>query len=532
MSRRMRRPWLAVTLAGAAAAGVATAAAAATAVAAGEALYQEPFRPQFHFSPPTQWMNDPNGMVYDHGEFHLFYQYNPDSNKWGPMHWGHAVSRDLLHWEHLPIALYPDRLGTIFSGSAVVDATNTTGFGTRAQPALVAMYTYHDHLGESLGHTGYQSQGIAFSLDHGRSWRKYSGNPVLTNPAARDFRDPKLFWHAPTRRWIATLAAGDHVAIYSSRDLKRWRHESDFGRDQGAHGGVWECPDLLAMRVDGTTRSRYVLLVSIGKGGPNGGSATQYFVGDFDGHSFAADAPGADLPATVPRWLDYGTDDYAGSTWSGGAPGDPRQLFIGWMSNWQYATAVPTQRWRSAMTLPRELRLVDDGRGLELRSRPIAELAALRRTAAVIGPRIIATPLDLTRAAKTHSGLLELDLELDTAGGSGGELQFANERGERTLFRINQAARRFELDRSASGAVEFSPAFGAVQSAPWPGSGQRVRLHVYLDQSSIEVFINDGETVFTALVFPGTPYDSVVLRGSGSLALNAATVYELGSVWH
>jgi fructan beta-fructosidase len=526
MNRLARELWLAVTLASAVATGAAAAAAAT------DALYSEQYRPQFHFSPPQQWMNDPNGMVYDHGEFHLFYQYNPYSNKWGPMHWGHAISRDLLHWQHLPIALYPDRLGTIFSGSAVVDAANTAGFGSRAHPALVALYTYHDHLSENLGHTGFQSQGLAFSLDHGRSWTKYSGNPVLTNPGVRDFRDPKLFWHAATRRWIAALAVADHVAFYSSRDLRHWVHESDFGHDQGAHGGVWECPDLIAMQVDGRSQGRYVLLVSIGKGGPNGGSATQYFVGDFDGHRFIADAPRSDRSAAVPRWLDYGTDDYAGSTWSGGARGDRRQLFIGWMSNWQYATDVPTQRWRSAMTLPRELRLVDDGRGPGLRSRPIAELAALRRTTAVIGPRTIAAPFDLTQAAKIHSGLLELDIDLDTTGAPSSELQFANQRGERTIFRLNAAERRFELDRSASGAVGFSPVFAAVQSAPWPGTDQRVRLHIYLDQSSIEIFINDGETVFTALVFPATPYDSVTLRGSGSFALNAATVYELGSVWH
>ena len=216
-------------------------------LAAGDSLYQEPYRPQFHYTPPQQWMNDPNGMVYDHGEYHLHYQYNPYSNKWGPMHWGHAVSRDMVHWRQLPIALYPDRLGTIFSGSAVVDAGNTSGFGTRGQPPLVAMYTYHDHLRENLGLSGYQSQGIAYSRDHGRNWIKYAGNPVLTSPAVRDFRDPKVFWHAATRRWIAALAVADHIAFYSSPDLKHWGHESDFGQQWGSHQGVWECPDLIDM---------------------------------------------------------------------------------------------------------------------------------------------------------------------------------------------------------------------------------------------------------------------------------------------
>jgi len=524
------------------AASVALFAQAAAQTPPADDLYREPFRPQIHFSPLQQWMNDPNGLVYEHGEYHLFFQYNPYGNKWGPMHWGHAQSRDLVHWQQLPIALFPDRLGAIFSGSAVVDRDNSSGFGSRAHPPLVAMYTYHDHLREHLGQTGFQSQGIAYSLDHGRNWTKYSGNPVLTSPAVRDFRDPRVIWHAATHRWIVALAMADHIAFYSSADLKHWTHESDFGRDQGSHAGVWECPDLLSMPVEGTARSRYVLLVSIDKGGPNGGSATQYFIGDFDGHRFSADAgagAAAGASAASARWLDYGTDDYAGSTWSGGKPGDTRQLFIGWMSNWQYAPDVPTQRWRSAMTLPRELRLVDaagdaagsTGGGLALRSRPAAELAALRRTAAVLGPRVVSAPLDLTRAARTHGGLLELDADLDTTGADRSELQFSNERGERTIFRIDAAARRFEIDRSASGTVDFSPKFAALQSAPWPGASQRLKLHVFLDQSSIEVFVNDGETVMTVLVFPAAPYDSVVLRGSGPIVLNAASVYELGSIW-
>ena len=342
----------------------------ATAAAAG--LYQEPLRPQFHFTPPQQWMNDPNGMVYDHGEYHLFYQYNPYANHWGPMHWGHAVSPDMVHWQNLPIALYPDRLGAIFSGSAVLDAANTSGFGTKSRPALVAMYTYHDHLAENLGANGYQSQGLAWSVDGGRNWTKFPGNPVLKNSGVRDFRDPKVFWHAASHRWVVALAVGDHIAFYSSQNLKTWVHESDFGAGQGAHGGVWECPDLIETRVEGTATARYVLLVSINPGGPNGGSATQFFVGNFDGHRFTPEASDDQAQPAAPRWIDYGTDDYAGSTWSGAARGDARVRFIGWMSNWQYANKVPTERWRSAMTLPRELKLVQSIRGLEVHSSPVA----------------------------------------------------------------------------------------------------------------------------------------------------------------
>jgi fructan beta-fructosidase len=494
-------------------------------------LYHERWRPQFHFTPPQQWMNDPNGLVYDHGEYHLFYQYNPYSNTWGPMHWGHAVSRDSVSWENLPIALYPDRNGTIFSGSVVVDADNTSGLGTRTRPPLVAMFTYQDHLSENLGHTGFQSQGLAYSRDRGRNWTKYPGNPVLTSPAVRDFRDPKLLWHAPTRRWIAALAVGDHIAFYSSRNLKRWVHESDFGWQWGSHAGVWECPDLVAMRAEVAGARKYVLLVSIGKGGPNGGSATQYFVGDFDGHHFTLDADQPQRLESSPLWLDYGTDDYAGSTWSGGSDGTGRPRFIGWMSNWQYARDVPTERWRSAMTLPRELRLVPTSRGLELHAVPVPELARLRRTEKTLPAQTIAAPVQLTAAADGTGGLLELNLDVDTRGAALIEMAFANAAGETTVFRIDRKQRRYELDRTASGVVDFSKSFAGVQTAPLPGPGERVTLRVFLDQSSVEVFVNDGETVFTSLVFPRTPYDIVTLRADQAIGLNAATIHELRSIW-
>jgi sucrose-6-phosphate hydrolase SacC (GH32 family) len=215
---------------------------------AGPLPYSEQHRPQFHFSPPEKWMNDPNGMVYYDGEYHLFYQHYPDSNVWGPMHWGHAASRDMIHWEHLPIALYPDTLGYIFSGSAVVDRNNTSGFGRDGRPPLVAIYTYHDMPGEKAGRPDYQSQAIAYSTDKGRTWTKYAGNPVIPNPLKnKDFRDPKVFWHEPSARWVMALAAFDHIEFWTSPDLKKWQHRSDFGRGLGEHDGVWECPDLFAL---------------------------------------------------------------------------------------------------------------------------------------------------------------------------------------------------------------------------------------------------------------------------------------------
>jgi fructan beta-fructosidase len=437
----------------------------------------------------------------------------------------------MVHWQQLPIALYPDRLGTIFSGSAVVDAGNTTGFGTRGRPPLVAMYTYHDHLRENLGLRGFQSQGIAYSLDHGRNWTKYAGNPVLSDPTVRDFRDPKLFWHAATHRWIVVLAVADHIAFYSSPDLKHWTHESDFGQQWGSHQGVWECPDLIDMPVAGATARRQVLLVSIAKGGPNGGSATQYFIGQFDGHRFTLDA---DQPARLqasPLWLDYGTDDYAGSTWSGAAAGDDRVRFLGWMSNWQYATQVPTERWRSAMTLPRELRLVSSVRGLELHSLPVAELQSLRDRQTHLTAQPVTAALELDRSAAGNSGLRELDLDLDTAGATITELRFANSRGEATVFRINKTTQRYELDRRGSGVVAFSPEFASLQTAPLRDSGDRQRLQVFLDQASLEIFVNQGETVFTALLFPTVPYDRITLQADGAMTLREATIYQLKSIW-
>jgi fructan beta-fructosidase len=505
-------------------------------------LYREQYRPQFHFTPPQQWMNDPNGMVYYDGEYHLFYQYNPYDNVWGPMHWGHAVTQDLVHWENLPVALYPDRLGAIFSGSAVLDADDTSGFGAAGSgaagtgaagnPPLVAIFTYHDHLKENLSPAGFQSQGIAYSLDKGRNWVKYADNPVLPNPGVHDFRDPKVSWFAASRRWIMTLAVGDHVSFYSSPDLKTWTHESDFGKEWGAHGGVWECPDLLDLPVAGTAPGAHaaVLLVSVGAGAANGGSGTQYFVGRFDGHAFT---PDAGRPAV--RWVDYGTDDYAGSTWYGAKPGDDRTLFIGWMSDWVYARKVPTEHWRSAMTLPRELRLVQGPDGAELRALPVRELAELRRNSHPIAAHTkVSHALDLTPAGGgtgLEAGLWELELSLDLGHAGHTEVSFSNAAGEHTVFRLNQAEHRYELDRSASGAVNFSPTFAALQTAPMRGISTKVSLRAFIDRSSVEIFIDDGATVFTSIVFPSTPYDRIGMTADGAAVIDAGTVYALKSIW-
>lgn len=268
--------------------------------------FQEPYRPQYHFTPPTQWMNDPNGMVYYDGEYHLFYQHYPNDNVWGPMHWGHAVSKDMISWKHLPIAIYPDSLGYIFSGSAVLDWKNSSGFGNGKKPPLVAIYTYHNPKWLEQGRLDFQYQGIAYSNDNGRSWTKYEKNPVIPNQGMIDFRDPKVMWNESSKRWIMTLAVWDHVSFYSSKDLKTWVHESDFGVNAGSHAGVWECPDLFPMKVQGTDDQKWVLLVSINPGGPQGGSATQYFVGSFDGHQFVLDEQFKSRVESVPTKIARG----------------------------------------------------------------------------------------------------------------------------------------------------------------------------------------------------------------------------------
>ena len=377
----------------------------------GSKQYTEQHRPQFHFSPAAQWMNDPNGMVYYEGEYHLFFQHYPDSNVWGPMHWGHAVSPDLVRWEELPIALYPDDLGYIFSGSAVIDWKNTSGFGTDDSPPMVAIFTHHDPVGEKdPGNDRFQYQSLAYSTDNGRSWTKYAGNPVIANPGIRDFRDPKVFWDEYSKQWVMVFAAYDHIKVYGSSDLKGWYHLSDFGAGLGAHGGVWECPDLFPLVDEESGEKKWVLLVSINPGGPNGGSATQYFIGDFDGRKFIPDSQYDSEEAT---WLDHGRDNYAGVTWSDIPESDGRRLFIGWMSNWDYAQVVPTYQWRSAMTLPRELKLHSTDNGYRLTSHPVEELQTLRKISLDMVEQDVEGEFDLSFIAKSKTLQMESFIEFN-----------------------------------------------------------------------------------------------------------------------
>jgi len=500
--------------------------------------YQEPHRPQFHFSPDSMWMNDPNGMVYYEGEYHLFYQHYPDSTVWGPMHWGHAVSEDLVHWEHLPIALYPDSLGYIFSGSAVVDWNNTSGLGEEGKPPLIAIFTHHDSEGEKAGKDDFQYQSIAYSLDRGRTWEKYGSNPVLPNPGIKDFRDPKVFWHEQSERWVMIFAAGDHVQLYNSPNLIDWTYLSDFGQGIGGHGGVWECPDLFPLQVGEEGESMWVLLLSINPGGPNGGSATQYFLGDFDGKTFTmdpafAEKAAADTLTGNPYWVDYGRDNYAGVTWSDIPKSDGRRIFIGWMSNWDYANVVPTERWRSAMTVARKLELRPTPDGPRLCSQPVQELEQLQQQKRILPAQSIRSTLRLSDYLASETSLLRIQLELSWNSGEQPEeiaLVLSNKEG--AAYRLGLSEDTFFSDRTAAGQVAFEKSFPGRATAERWRSEQGMQMDVWIDRASAEFFADEGEVVMTEIFFPKPDFTEVQLQvKGGSLQLEKGMIAELKSIW-
>ena len=478
--------------------------------------YTDPYRPQFHFSPREHWMNDPNGMVYYKGVYHLFYQYYPGGTVWGPMHWGHATSADLFHWKELPIALYPDSLGYIFSGSIVVDEKNTSGFGENGKIPLVAIFTHHDPNGARERKNTYQNQSLAYSLDEGKTWTKYSGNPVLKNPGIRDFRDPKVSWNEVANRWIMTLATLDRITFYSSPDLKDWKKESEFGKEVGAHGGVWECPDLFSLNYQG--RKLWVLIVNLNPGGPNGGSATQYFVGDFDGHQFK--------PFTTDtKWLDYGPDEYAGVTY---ANTGNRRIFLGWMSNWQYARLVPTEKWRSAMTIARELSFQKLGENYLLTSRPVSELEKIIDKRIVL-KAVSASGLDLSGKLGNISGPARLKLSGDRLESF--TISFSNELGENLLVGYDKSANQYFIDRTHSGKVDFHKNFAGRHSVPRFASKNNLDMTLIIDDASIELFADNGLSVMTEIFFPGKPYSRISLESAQHFKINTVEYNKLKSVW-
>jgi len=468
----------------------------------------EKHRPQFHFTPDSMWMNDPNGMVYYQDTYHLFYQYYPDSTVWGPMHWGHAVSKDMINWEHKPVALYPDDLGYIFSGSAVVDINNTSGLGTVENTPLVAIFTYHDPVKASAKQVDVETQGIAYSLDNGESWSKYENNPVLMNPGIRDFRDPKVRWYEPTQRWIMTLAAQDRIQFYSSLNLKDWSFESEFGKELGAHGGVWECPDLFPMTLENSEEKAWILIVNLNPGAPNGGSGTQYFIGDFDGNTFTP-------VDEKTRWLDYGPDNYAGITWSNTGN---RTLFIGWMSNWKYANSVPTERWRSATTIARELFLNKLEDEYIVQSLPVAEIENITTQVFDTTSLEILESFNVSEIAGFNKPTFELDFEIEDVNGF--RVMLSNQKGNRVIVSFEVENQQFSIDRSYSGDISFHKEFGDIIEAPRFSNEKTMDLKLVVDVASVELFADDGSTVMTAIYFPEQELDEIDIIPDTNLSIS------------
>lgn len=472
-----------------------------------EALY----RPNYHFTPKKGWMNDPNGMFYLDGTYHLFYQHYPDNSKWGPMHWGHAMSSDMVVWKHLPVAIYPDESGYIFSGSAVVDYNNTSGFGDGKTPPIIAIYTAHDMMKEKNNQTDVESQSIAYSLDKGETWTKYSGNPVLPNAGIRDFRDPKVFWDEQNSRWVMVLAAQDRIHLYSSKNLKSWAFLSEFGSKTGSHRGVWECPDLFQLPVEGSGEKKWVLFVSINPGGPNGGSATQYFVGDFDGKTFTPDKDFASThDSRKAVWIDYGKDNYASVSFNNSKG---RRIIMGWMSNWEYAENVPTTAWRSANTIPRELTLLKSSGSYELKSKPIAELDKYLSKSVTKTFENISSK-DLIDNKEVNLSSSKLKIKLDHLKKGIYQFSLKNDAGEILNFGINNLDKTVYIDRSGSGLTDFSKDFAKNSSvAPLTSALENAELTIFFDKTSAEIFINGGTKVMTEIFFPKSPYTKLFFSG-------------------
>ncbi len=482
--------------------------------------YNEKYRPQFHFSPPGNWMNDPNGLVYYKGEYHFFYQYYPDSTVWGPMHWGHAVSNDLVHWDNLPVALYPDSLGYIFSGSAVIDWNNTSGLKQGNEPPIVAIFTHHSPTILEKKTNDHEYQSIAFSNDKGRTFIKYDGNPVIPNKMKEpDFRDPKISWNDSLEKWVVVLAAGQKVEFFSSPDLKNWEFMSKFGTDAGAHGGVWECPDFFKLKIGDD--EKWVLIVNMNPGCPNGGSGTQYFIGQFNGKEFINDNP-----KETTLWLDYGPDNYAGVTWSDIPKEDGRRILIGWMSNWAYAQVTPTAEWRSSNTIPRVLELKSTPAGLRLSANPVKEIEKLRAASSVI---------KLTAGSEVKiTGLNEFEMSKNLAETDAEEFGFvfSNSKGEQLVTGYNRLTNQFYTDRSKSGKTDFSPEFAKIHYAPRISQDSVLSLNLFLDHSSIEIFADGGLSVMTEIFFPSEIFDHVTFFQKGGTAVNQeCTIYDLNSIW-
>ena len=436
----------------------------------------EKHRPLYHHTPQYGWMNDPNGMFYKDGVWHLCYQYNPYGSQWENLSWGHSTSTDLINWKAEPTALEPDALGMMFSGCCVVDKNNTAGFG---KDAIVALYT-------TAG--ARQTQSLAYSTDGGKTFTKYADNPIITSNVP-DFRDPHVFWNEEAGFWNMILAAGQQMSIYSSKDLKEWKHESDFGAEYGNHGGVWECPDLMKMNVKGTNKDKWMLICNINPGGPFGGSATQYFIGQFDGHKFTCE----DEPSET-KWMDYGKDHYATITFDNAPEG--RHVGIAWMSNWQYANQVPTKQYRSANSIVRDFGL------FEYKGETYCSITPAKEMLAARGARV-SQPTEACEIVVTVKGDAQITLR--------------NAKGERVVMTYDDEEETFDMDRRRSGNSSFSDAFPVATSSPTYGKVHQLRI--FVDRCSVEAFDGDGKMCMTNLVFPSTPYDKIIVKGKAKAAI-------------
>ena len=472
---------------------------------------REKYRPLYHHTPAYGWMNDPNGMFYKDGVWHLYFQHNPYGSTWGNLSWGHSTSTDLVHWQYEGDPVMPDAWGLIFSGSSVVDTDNTAGFGPGA---IVAFYTS----AKSTPWGDVQMQSMAYSTDGGKSFTRYEGNPILTS-TERDFRDPKVFWYAPGKHWVMLLAVGQQMQIFSSKNLKEWKHESDFGLKHGAHGGVWECPDLVELPIEGTKEKRWVLICNLNPGGPFGGSATQYFVGTFDGKKFTNQFP------TKTKWMDYGKDHYATVTFSN-AP-DRRCVALGWMSNWQYAAVVPTKQYRSANTIARDLTLYRQGGDLLLKSAPSKEIEAARKDMKSLKKFNVSDAYSIDNLLDDNNGAYEIEMEIRNNGAEKIVFTLLNGKGESVKMYYDTALRQFVMDRSVSGETAFSRDFPAMTVAPVPETGD-FTLRLFVDRSSIEAFGDGGKFVMTNIVFPSEPYNKMKFESvRGSFTVKKMNVYKL-----
>lgn len=493
-------------------------------------LYDEPYRPQIHFTPERNWINDPNGPIYLDGDYHLFYQYNSKGSDWGSICWAHVKSRDLLHWEPLPLALRPhERLGLPFSGSVVLDEANSSGlFEGEGGPVALFTNVAEDDFAK-------QSQSVAYSRDGGVSWELYEGNPVIPNTGRGNFRDPKVFWHEESSSWILVVAHEDEVLFYRSPDLLTWTLASAFGSEAGSHAGIWECPDLfeLPLQPEGAASigesgsgsreavvSRWVLVVGDGDQAQRDAGGTQYFLGDFDGWSFRNENP----PEEV-LWADSGRDFYAAQSWSNLPAEEGRRVWIAWMSQWIYGRLIPTEPWRGTMSLPRELGLRRVAEGIRLTQQPVREVATLRRGR--VEPSLGNGERYDLGSAPGARGAIEV---IGAIGGAGcGELRFDYGGGGALTIRLDPENRLLEVDRSGV-AGGFSPHFGGARAIPLPAVApeEEFSFRVILDRSTVELFVAEGVVTSTDLIFPPGPLQGLRLSGKG---ISRVEVYTLRSVW-